>query len=374
MFRFVDDEIEFPLFAWPFAFILALILPRLLTRRTFLILMLFQIGVVGSLIQLGKYYSQPGFFLMIISNAICTAVLIRLAIKTRQSIINSIIPAASVCIVLSILVPIYIYRFVLKNGFSGRLFNADKETLQSVIILLEVVMLLFVTILFLRVIVEFGFYILYKIRFKSYIDIAVVVDKPTIVIANHAAYQDPMFAAKVLPTTVTAIMTSRFVQKWYLKPLLKNIFRVIVVDEAPIRRETPEIQQAIEALDRKEMVMIFPEGYLRRKEEVPLRRFGQGIWQILKARPETQVIPIWIEGNWGDYFSFKDGPPMTNKKFKLQRKIDVEHGTPFMVPAEILEHQMQTRIYLMNKLLEVREQLGLPPIPRFEVYEAHSEE
>ena len=55
--------------------------------------------------------------------------------------------------------------------------------------------------------------------------------------------------------------------------------------------------------------MVFPEGYLRRTEDRPLRRFGQGVWQILKARPDTPVFTAWIEGNWGSYTSYANGPP-----------------------------------------------------------------
>ncbi len=46
--------------------------------------------------------------------------------------------------------------------------------------------------------------------------------------------------------------------------------------------------------------MIFPEGFLRRKEEQPLRRFGQGAWAILQARPDTPVFATWIEGGVGE--------------------------------------------------------------------------
>ena len=38
------------------------------------------------------------------------------------------------------------------------------------------------------------------------------------------------------------------------------------------RREAPEVQDAIAALDRGQNVLIFPEGWLRRKEEQAVRR------------------------------------------------------------------------------------------------------
>jgi 1-acyl-sn-glycerol-3-phosphate acyltransferase len=190
---------------------------------------------------------------------------------------------------------------------------------------------------------------------------------PCLVIANHGFWFDPCILGVILPRPITPIMTQRFYEQWFLKPLLKYVFRVIVVPETPIKRTTPELEQAVAALDRGEVVVIFPEGYLRRKEEVPLRRFGQGVWRILSARPVTPVVACWIEGGWGSKFSYKDGPPTKNKRMDLRRKIEVATSAPETVPAEVLADQMATRIHLMNRVAAMRVELGLAPLPAFEV-------
>jgi 1-acyl-sn-glycerol-3-phosphate acyltransferase len=193
---------------------------------------------------------------------------------------------------------------------------------------------------------------------------------PCLVIANHAFWFDPCVLGVILPRPITPIMTQRFYEQWFLKPLLRYVFRVIVVPETPIKRTTPELEQAVAALDRGEVVVIFPEGYLRRKEEVPLRRFGQGVWRILSARPDTPVVACWIEGGWGSKFSYKDGPPTKNKRMDFRRKIDVAASAPEAVPAEVLADQMATRIHLMNRVAAMRAELGLAPLPLFQVVQA----
>jgi 1-acyl-sn-glycerol-3-phosphate acyltransferase len=197
---------------------------------------------------------------------------------------------------------------------------------------------------------------------------------PCLVIANHAAWFDPCFLGVILPRPITPIMTQRFYDQWFLKPLLKYVFRVIVVPETPIKRETPELVQAVAALDRGEVVVIFPEGYLRRKEEVPLRRFGQGVWHILHARPDTPVVACWIEGGWGSKFSYKDGPPTKNKSMDVRRKIDIAVSAPEAVPAEVLADQLVTRVHLMNRVAGMRSALGLSPLPAFEVVRVERQE
>jgi len=190
---------------------------------------------------------------------------------------------------------------------------------------------------------------------------------PLLIMANHSSWLDPVFLAKVLPRPITPMMTSRFYDIWFLRPLLKYVFKVIVVPDVRMRREAPELQLAIAALDRGEVVVIFPEGALRRKEEVPLKRFGQGVHMILRERPETPVVSCWIERAWGSYFSYFNGPPTKNKKMDFRRKIDVALSEPETVPEEVLAEQLPTRIYLMNRVLAARELLGLPPLPKVEL-------
>ena len=190
---------------------------------------------------------------------------------------------------------------------------------------------------------------------------------PVLVIGNHACWFDPLFVSKALPRPGTPMMTARFYSIWFLRPLLKYIFRVIVVPESPMRREAPELKLAIAALDRGECVMLFPEGYLRRKEEMPLRRFGQGVWQILKERPDTPVVACWVEGGWGAWCSYFNGPPTKNKRMDFRRKIVVGVSVAEPVPAELLGDHLRTRVYLMNRVRAVRVTLGLPDLPAVEL-------
>jgi 1-acyl-sn-glycerol-3-phosphate acyltransferase len=190
---------------------------------------------------------------------------------------------------------------------------------------------------------------------------------PVLVIANHAAWFDPLYLGKVIPRPVTPMMTARFYNLPVLRPLLRYVIGVIVVPETPLRREAPEVNEAIAALDAGRVVVIFPEGYLRRKEEQIIRRFGQGTWQILQARPQTPVVACWIEGNWGSYTSYRNGPPTKNKKLDIRRPIDVGLSAPEVVPADVLADHLPARVYLMNRVLEARKHLGLSPVPPVEL-------
>jgi 1-acyl-sn-glycerol-3-phosphate acyltransferase len=182
---------------------------------------------------------------------------------------------------------------------------------------------------------------------------------PSIVVANHSAWLDPVWIAKVLPRRLTPMMTSVFYDRPILRWLMINVVHAIRVEASEFRRQAPELRQAVAALDRGECVVVFPEGRMRRREDQLLHRFGQGIWHILRERPNTPVIACWIEGGWGSYFSYRDGPPARNKRFDRWRRIDVGIGQPRIIKPSVLEDNRATRIHLMQACLDARQHLGL---------------
>ena len=184
---------------------------------------------------------------------------------------------------------------------------------------------------------------------------------PYLVIANHAAWLDPLFLAKVVQAPIIPMMTSKF----YDLPVIAFLMRVIGtirVPDSAYRREAPELKDAVRALDHGEALIVFPEGFLRRKEEVPLRRFGRGVWQILHDRPDTPIYACWIDGNWGSYTSFKGGPPTKNKRLDFWRHIHIGVRGPFRLDAATLADHMATRTALMQEVAKAREPLGLEPL------------
>ena len=206
---------------------------------------------------------------------------------------------------------------------------------------------------------EAGLWLLYRIRARGPGLDQVPLRGPLIVVANHSAWFDPMWLAKILPCRFIPMMTSVFYDLPVIRWLMVHVAHAIRVQAATFRREVPELRQAVAALDRGEALIIFPEGGMRRRADQPIRMFGQGIWHILRERPNTPVIVCWIEGGWGSYFSYCNGPPTRNKRFDFRRPIDVAVSPPELLRPELLENQKATRSYLMQACLEARRYLGL---------------
>jgi 1-acyl-sn-glycerol-3-phosphate acyltransferase len=214
----------------------------------------------------------------------------------------------------------------------------------------------------LELLVELLFLIMYRIRGHGPGIDRIPLKGPIMVIANHACWMDPLFIAKVVPRRVHPMMTAEFFDLPVIRWLMVYFIEAIRVPVARFRREAPELKEAIARLDTQDCLMIFPEGGLRRKEDVPLKMFGQGVVHILRDRPDVPIIPCWIEGNWGSYFSHRSGPPMKNKRFDLRRRIDVVVGEPITIDKAQLEDQRGMRLFLMQECLRLRELLGLAAV------------
>ncbi len=184
---------------------------------------------------------------------------------------------------------------------------------------------------------------------------------PVIVIGNHASFSDPLWVAKVIPRQVTPMMTSVYFDKPGLRFLVEDIVNAIRVQDVARRKETPpELLEGIKRLDQGECLLIFPEGRMRNHEEELLKHFGQGIWHILKERPEVPIVPVWIEGGWGSFFSYHGGtPPMSKGKWMdWNRKITIVLGDPIVLDSLILQEHQTTRNYLMELTLGLRRYLA----------------
>jgi 1-acyl-sn-glycerol-3-phosphate acyltransferase len=190
---------------------------------------------------------------------------------------------------------------------------------------------------------------------------------PVLVIANHAAWLDPLWVARALPRPLTPLMLSTFYHLPVLSLLTRYVVHAIPVPATGFRRETPELTASVAALDRGECVLIFPEGWLRRKDEQPLRRFAQGVCRILKERPGTPVVACWVEGGWGSLTSWRDGPPLHGKPLDWRRDIAVGVNAPEVISPAVLAEDQATRLYLMQACLQSRMHLPQAIAPTMHV-------
>jgi 1-acyl-sn-glycerol-3-phosphate acyltransferase len=181
---------------------------------------------------------------------------------------------------------------------------------------------------------------------------------PVLVIANHTAFLDPCWVMICLPRDLTPVMFGNYFNFFGLHFYMKHIINAIPSGAGMVRREAPELAEAVRRLDRGEGILIFPEGWVRRKEDETVRRFAQGPWRILRDRPATPVVACWIEGGWGSWSSFWNGPPFKGKRLDIRRPIDIAVSAPVILDKETLADQHRTRELLREMVIDARNHLA----------------
>jgi 1-acyl-sn-glycerol-3-phosphate acyltransferase len=196
---------------------------------------------------------------------------------------------------------------------------------------------------------------------------------PVLIVANHSAWFDPLWIAKVVPRRIIPMMTSVFYDLPLLRLLMAHVVEAIRVQAATFRRQAPELDLAIGKLDAGECLVVFPEGMLRRREDQGIRPFGRGVWHLLQQRPQTPVIVCWIEGGWGSYTSYRHGRPTTGKRMDFWRRITIAISAPQILDPRTLEDHRQTRDYLRRACAQTRAYLSLEPYPIVDIIEEDAE-
>ncbi len=86
---------------------------------------------------------------------------------------------------------------------------------------------------------------------------------------------------------------------YFFTSKLRGWFATNIVGIIPVKRGSGKeggnpLQLAEEALDRGEILVLFPEG--TRGEPETLQEFKKGIGHLAHARPKVPVVPIFMHG------------------------------------------------------------------------------
>ena len=151
---------------------------------------------------------------------------------------------------------------------------------------------------------------------------------------NHVTWIDALFVAAACPRGGRVLANANFFR---FKPLHMLVSRAGMI---PVPFSGPKAQRAAivavrEALDRGELVAIFPEGQLTRNGM--LGPFYRGLEVILKGRPEVPVIPVYLDNLWGSIWSFQGWRAFGKRPVGLRRVVNVAFGPALTGPPSLFE-------------------------------------
>jgi 1-acyl-sn-glycerol-3-phosphate acyltransferase len=122
---------------------------------------------------------------------------------------------------------------------------------------------------------------------------------PAIIVANHNSHLDTLTIMAMCPLRQLPLLRPVAAMDYFMRTRARAWFATNIIGIIPISRgghekgENP-LQPCIEALDRGEILILFPEG--SRGEPEKLSQFKKGVAHLVKERPETPVYPLFIHG------------------------------------------------------------------------------
>jgi 1-acyl-sn-glycerol-3-phosphate acyltransferase len=123
--------------------------------------------------------------------------------------------------------------------------------------------------------------------------------RPRVYFANHRSHADFVLIWTVLPSPLRRLTrpvagADYWLKGWLRKFIGERVFRAVLIDRNPSTRDADPIAIMAAALDQKCSLILFPEG-TRNTGEEPLLPFKSGLYHLAAARPDVELIPVWIE-------------------------------------------------------------------------------
>ncbi|MET0879424.1 MAG: lysophospholipid acyltransferase family protein [Tardiphaga sp.] len=117
--------------------------------------------------------------------------------------------------------------------------------------------------------------------------------------ANHNSHGDFVLIWTVLPPALRRVTRPvAGADYWTVRPLRRffgdRVFRAVLIDRNPETRQQDPIALMANALDAGSSLILFPEG-TRNMSEEPLLPFKSGLFHLANARPQVELVPVWIE-------------------------------------------------------------------------------
>lgn len=123
-------------------------------------------------------------------------------------------------------------------------------------------------------------------------------DTQRVYFANHCSHGDFVLLWTVLPPVLRQKTRPVAGADYWLRSSLRrfigcDVFRSVLIERDTERRDNDPVAQMAEALDGGDSLIVFPEG-TRNTGNSRLLPFKSGLFHLAAARPQVQLVPVWI--------------------------------------------------------------------------------
>lgn len=156
-----------------------------------------------------------------------------------------------------------------------------------------------------------GFFIRIIYPFEV-VNMPVIEDKSYILVANHKSNLDPLIISILFPRKIRWMAKRELFETPFIKHIMKGVDAISVDRDSGDAKST---LQAMRVIKGGEVLGIFPEG--TRVKAVDYKAAKSGA-VLLAARTGTDIIPVYIEGDYKPFrkrrYIFRETIPFTKQK------------------------------------------------------------
>jgi 1-acyl-sn-glycerol-3-phosphate acyltransferase len=124
------------------------------------------------------------------------------------------------------------------------------------------------------------------------------VPRQRVYFANHSSNADFVLLWTALPAPLRrSTRPVAALDYWLSSPLRafvgREVFNAVLIDCRPEARTEDPVAPMVAALDQGASLILFPEGR-RNSSDAPLLPFKSGLYHLARARPDIDLVPVWI--------------------------------------------------------------------------------
>lgn len=180
-----------------------------------------------------------------------------------------------------------------------------------------------------------------------------------LLVPNHISFIDAFLLIASLDRPIRFVVDTHYAELPILKPFMKLLNVIPIPSQGGLRVVLRVLREAGAALDKGEIVCIFPEGQITRTGT--LLPFRRGFERIMKGR-SAPIVPVHLDRIWGSIFSFNRGKFLSKIPERIPYPVTVSFGAP--LPPETSAHDIRRAIRSLGETTWTLRKQGRRPLHR----------